>query len=158
MFSFRRILQTALTCGLVPLLLWSGLPRLACVCAAAEQACRCTAAEEDAQRHTCSRPCCARKAAAGAKAEVAVAARQEQGPVSPGLNPPSLRACRCALGTTHPTADRPERRGGQDLPAANVGPHVALPDAPAALPTIPHPSHVHLPPLDRTILFCVLLV
>ena len=70
----------------------------------------------------------------------------------------SAHACRCVLTSDGPAAPQAERRPAQDSALIEVALPTGGRDGAPAVVSAPRPSGVHLPPLDRLTVFCVLLV
>lgn len=150
MSSMRSLLQSGLICGLIPLIVWSGLPQSVCACRAAGERCACPAADdEEAGRDTCDLPCCAHHKPTSRRRRSSADAQDTL----------AVRHCRCQVVSTAPVSDPRERSadGVSPLDQAALLP-VALEVIASAPRAAVHPSSRSLPPLDRLSAFCVLRV
>ena len=170
MLSLRKLLHAMLVCGLIPLTLWSGVPRSGCLCAAAPGGCPCCAAAPadsgmSGNGDCCNSSCCshsAEKTATGEESDdpVVAARHDNRAPLGVALRPSSCEICRCASKPADWSSQTTDVRGGFQTVAwadCEASPHVALKSAASAGAT-QLPSSAELPPLDRLIAFCVLLV
>lgn len=166
MLSLTKLFHLILVCGMIPLTVWSGVPRTGCQCLVAVEGCpRCGGASEDSQKDDrpdcCKSSCCSRaveaSSADGESNEHRLIAHGDPVPPLLALPPSSCEVCRCPARPVNVPSETTDARGEFQAAFGAIWPDSII--DPAAFACAPQlPSSTERPPLDRLSLFCVLLV